>query len=128
LIPIVPGVLMLWVRIPLMQGVLDKTLCDKVCQWLAAGRWFFLGTHVSSTNKTDCHDIMEILLKVVLNTIIHNLLKYTTIHSMLRITALHSNYWYIISITLQFNLSMSKFNTDQWFYSNSWVFKLFRIN
>jgi hypothetical protein len=25
----------------------------KVCQWLAAGRWFSLGTPVSSTNKTD---------------------------------------------------------------------------
>jgi hypothetical protein len=27
------------------------------------------GTTVSSTNKTDCHDITEILLKVALNTI-----------------------------------------------------------
>ena len=26
--------------------------CDKVCQWLAAGRWFFQGTPVSSTIKT----------------------------------------------------------------------------
>ena len=50
-------------------GVLDTTLCDKVCQWLATGRWFSLGTPVSSTNKTDCHDITEILLKVALNTI-----------------------------------------------------------
>jgi hypothetical protein len=32
-------------------------------------RWFSLGTPVSSTNKTDQHDITEILLKVVLNTI-----------------------------------------------------------
>jgi len=51
-------------------GVLDTTLCDQVCQWLAAGQWFSLGTPVSSTNKTDRHDIAEILLKVVLNT--HN--------------------------------------------------------
>jgi hypothetical protein len=29
------------------------------------------GTPVSSTNKTDCHDITEILLKVELNTINH---------------------------------------------------------
>jgi hypothetical protein len=28
-----------------------------------------LGTPISSTNKTDHHDIAEILLKVVLNTI-----------------------------------------------------------
>jgi hypothetical protein len=34
--------LTLWVRIPLRQGVLDTTLCDKVCQWLAAGLWFKL--------------------------------------------------------------------------------------
>jgi hypothetical protein len=33
-----------------------------------AGRWFSPGTTVSSTNKTDRHDITEILLKVVLNT------------------------------------------------------------
>jgi hypothetical protein len=30
---------------------------------------FSLGTPVSSTNKTDCHDITEILLKMALNTI-----------------------------------------------------------
>jgi hypothetical protein len=33
-----------------------------------AGLWFSLGTPVSSTNKTDHHDITEILLKVALNT------------------------------------------------------------
>jgi hypothetical protein len=37
--------------------------------WLATGRGFPPGTPVSSTNKTDRHDITEILLKVVLNTI-----------------------------------------------------------
>jgi hypothetical protein len=41
------------------RGVLNTTLCDKVCQWLEAGRWF---SPVSSTNKTDSHDITEILL------------------------------------------------------------------
>jgi hypothetical protein len=50
-------------------SVLDTTLCDKVCQWLATGQWFSLGTLVSSINKTECHDIIEILLKVALNTI-----------------------------------------------------------
>jgi hypothetical protein len=39
---------------------------DKVYQLLAHGRWFFLGTPVSSTTKTCCHDIAEILLKVAL--------------------------------------------------------------
>ena len=40
-----------------------------VCQRLATGRWFSSGTQVFSTNKTDCHNIAEILLKVALNTI-----------------------------------------------------------
>jgi len=61
--------LKLWVRIPFMQGVLDTTLCDQVCQWLTIGRCFSPGTPVSSTNKTDHQDITEILLKVALNTI-----------------------------------------------------------
>jgi hypothetical protein len=61
--------LTLWVRIPLRQGVLDTTLCDKVCQWLTAGRWLSPGTPVSSTNKTDRHDITGILLEVALNFI-----------------------------------------------------------
>ena len=35
-------------------------------------RWFSPATPVSSTNKTDRHDITEILLKVALNTINQN--------------------------------------------------------
>jgi hypothetical protein len=59
--------LMLWVWISIRARC--TTLCDKVCQWLATGQWFSPGPPVSSTNKTDRHDITEILLKVVLNTI-----------------------------------------------------------
>jgi hypothetical protein len=33
------------------------------------GLWFSPGTPVSSTNKKDRHDIAEIVLKVVLNTL-----------------------------------------------------------
>ena len=40
-----------------------------VCRWLATGQWFSPGTPVSSNNKTNCHYIIEILLKVALNTI-----------------------------------------------------------
>jgi hypothetical protein len=50
-------------------GVFHTTLCDKVRQWLATGRWFSPGTLFSFTNKTDRYDITEILLKVTLNTI-----------------------------------------------------------
>jgi hypothetical protein len=58
-----------WNRSPVKRGVLDTTLFDKVCQWLTTCRWFSLGTPVSYTNKTNLHDIIEILLKVALNTI-----------------------------------------------------------
>jgi len=51
------------------RGVLHTTLCDTVCQWLVACRWFSLGISVSSTNKSYHHDLTEILLKVALNTI-----------------------------------------------------------
>jgi hypothetical protein len=37
-------------------------LCDEVCQSLSAGLWFSPGMPVSSTNKTDCHDITELLI------------------------------------------------------------------
>ena len=50
------------------RGVLETTLCDKVCQWLATGRWFSLGPPISSTNKTDHHDIAQIPMKVALDT------------------------------------------------------------
>ena len=38
---------------------------------IATGWWFSPGTPVSSINKTDRHNITEILLKVALNTINH---------------------------------------------------------
>ena len=59
--------LLFWVRIWIRARC--TTLCDKVCQWLAAGRRFSPCTLVSSTNKTDSNAITEILLKVALNSI-----------------------------------------------------------
>ena len=38
------------------RGVLDTTLCDKVCQYIAAIQMFSPATPVSSTNKTDIHE------------------------------------------------------------------------
>ena len=50
------------------QGVLDTTLyVIKVCQRHVSG--FLRVLLFSSTNKTDCHDITEIILEVALNTI-----------------------------------------------------------
>ena len=54
-----------------LKGVLDRTLYDKVLSDLRQVNGFSPGTPVSSTNKTDHHDIAEILLKVALNTISH---------------------------------------------------------
>ena len=62
-------------------GVLNTTLSDKVCQWLAIGQWFSPCAPVSSTNKTNRHDIIEILLKVALNTI--NQTKYAAYNGLL---------------------------------------------
>ena len=58
---------MLWVRISIRAR--SATVCDTVCQWLATGRWFSPSAPVSSTYKTDRHDITEIVLKVALNII-----------------------------------------------------------
>jgi hypothetical protein len=43
------------------RGALDTTLCDKVYQCLATGRWLFPGTSVFTTNKSDRRDIAKIL-------------------------------------------------------------------
>ena len=42
---------------------------DKVYLLLSHVRWFSPGTPASSTTKTDCYDITEILLNVAFNTI-----------------------------------------------------------
>ena len=54
-------------RVYSIQTLRDKNLSATFL--FVAGRWFSPVTPVSSTNKTDSHDIAEILLKVALNTI-----------------------------------------------------------
>jgi hypothetical protein len=54
-------------------------ICDKVGQWLEAGRWFSPGYPVPFTNITDIHNITEILLTVALNIITLTL----TVHSII---------------------------------------------
>jgi hypothetical protein len=59
--------MIVWLDLQLpMQSVPITTNVD---QWLATGQWFSPGTPVFSTNKTDYHNIAEILLKVALNTV-----------------------------------------------------------
>jgi hypothetical protein len=49
--------LILWI-----YGTYRCALSDTVCQWFATGRWFSPRTPVSTTNKTDRHNITEIHL------------------------------------------------------------------
>ena len=71
----------------------DTILCDKVCQWHTTGRWFSPGTPVSSTNKTDRHDITEIFSKLALNTINQKNKTYTLVQY-------HCTLWYMIVLWL----------------------------
>ena len=52
---------------------LHAAASDKVYQLLAHDRWFSPSTPTSSTTKTGRHDIVEILLKMALNTINHKI-------------------------------------------------------
>jgi hypothetical protein len=98
-----------------------QPVCDKVGQWLATGLWFSLGTPVSSTNKTDRHDITETLLKVALNTITNHPI-LTWLHVYFTLTLLHMfSYWWwfhstfsiwtIISCSVIYKISSCCFST-----------------
>jgi len=58
--------LKLWVRIPFMARCARYNICLSV---ICDKSVVFSGTPVSSINKTDRHNITELLLKVALNTI-----------------------------------------------------------
>ena len=64
---------------------------DKAYQLLTHGWWFSPGTPASSTTKTGCHDIAEILLKVALNTKNQSILCYCLL------VWCHTNYHHFIS-------------------------------
>ena len=61
-----------------MPYIFDTTLCDKVCQWFATDLWFSPSTPVSSTNKTDNHDITEYFELFLLVIVLSVLLWFTT--------------------------------------------------
>jgi hypothetical protein len=102
--------------------VLDTTLCDKVWHWLATGRCFSPGPPVTSTNKTDCHDITEILLKVALNTITRMPIIYIYILSIWKESRIslcsslgkHKTFWdYGLSIIV-FNATFNNISVISW--------------
>ena len=65
------------------------------------GQWFSLGPLVSSTNKTDCHNITGILLKVALNTINPNPIHtfesriFVLMKSVCMFSSVHQNITYV---------------------------------
>ena len=95
--------LMLWVRISIRARC--TTLCNKVCQWLATGRWFSPGTPVSFTNKTDYHEITEILLKVALNTTKQSNKHFFAQHCSLReVTRMYNLLWHHWNLDIHVHL------------------------
>jgi hypothetical protein len=77
-----------WVRARLCE--LQKKGCtrlaaasDKDYMLLAHGRWFSPGTPSSSTTKTLCHDIAEILLKVALSTKNQSILRLSILQNLI---------------------------------------------
>jgi hypothetical protein len=103
--------LMLWVRI------LIGARCT-ICQWLVAGRCFSPGTPVFSTNKTDRHNITEILLKVALNTI--NKTKPNSANLVLFFledTCRQVNYCNSLPVkSPRWKLNRQEIRKDQWLY------------
>ena len=74
--------------------VVSSNTAQARCQWLAAGMWFSPDTPVFSKNKTDRHDITEILLKVALNTI-----NQTKPNIMLTKNHIPPKYWFLNQLT-----------------------------
>ena len=78
---------MLWIWIPLRARY--TTICDIICLCNVAGWWF---SPVSSINKTDSHDITEILLKVELSTIKYQIKNRNTNSTTQTCTSSHITY------------------------------------
>jgi hypothetical protein len=55
--------------VPFTTKIVSSNPVNGEVKKIVTGRWFSAGTPASSTNKTDRHDVTEILLKVVLRTI-----------------------------------------------------------
>ena len=59
---------------------------------------FFLSTSVSSTNKTDSHDITEILLKVALNTINQTKPQEQSLYSAINFCLFYFSFFYLLHL------------------------------
>ena len=55
--------------VPITTTVVSSNPTQTRQHYVTHGRWFSLGTPVSSTNKTDIQDITQLLLEMPLNAI-----------------------------------------------------------
>ena len=52
---------------------------DRMVVGFTTSQWLYAGTQISFTNKADLHDITELLLNVVLNTITKTLTRHLSV-------------------------------------------------
>ena len=92
----------------------DEYLEGKFLWWSLSK--FSMGTLVSSTNKTDQHNITEILLKVALNTLtLSKFIFFVYQKSKMAITSGHIHTTIIVTHTTKWN-----YNTQNWWKPN-WI-------
>ena len=101
------------------------SICDKVCQWLMAGRWFDTATLVSFTNKTVRPEITEILSKVALthNTVTVSILTSRD-HSQLKLV------YCLIIYHINWNIhGIFWFLTRLWstYFVRAWLMYIFAV-
>ena len=102
------SLLMLWVQILLMARCTQYNIV-----LLATGWWFSPGSLLSSTNKTDRHNITEILLKVAFNTITLEIFKLSRINKPLYVF----EYFYVLMQGKMVSFH-AKFNENNIYFSN----------
>ena len=96
----------------------DLSQVTVVCQWLAAGQWFSPGTLVSSTNKTDRHDITESGIKH------HNpkpvKVWFKFFFFFFRHLSMYRSMQSYRHAFINMNFYMNKFGVTTWFYEMSY--------
>ena len=93
------------------------------------GRCIFPGTPVSSTNKTDRHDITEIVLKVALNTIKPNQTIIIYLLSFFFLGNIHSSLLEIdVNKENVFDEAKTKWPTDFWTQYKNLTLRSFKLS
>ena len=89
------------------------TLCDKVYQWLATGYGFLRVSSTNNFNKTYGHDMIEILLKMAVNTINPFKSSQNNLVTLSKHCFFYHNVFNVLMITYKFGF-LSSFLTKLW--------------